>query len=216
MKIWKYMIGLTCLLCTICGCSGNNLEEVSVEVYYRKGLQEFLVEQLDLKEYDFMLEESEMNYIPNNEESKSEAQKMGDLGLKYIYLRNDLHLERLDENDVNILEDELRENRGEISEKAKDIIKDTYANVITPIEIITEEDKNSLTYYDEELSPQFVPMEALVLEIGTMEEFDVAGDYVSCEHEIEKEKQLQEYAKNMEMALDGKLGEIPIRILVEY
>ena len=48
-----------------------------------------------------------------------------------------------------------------------------------------------------------------------MGEFDAEGNYVDRMHEDEKAEQLQEYAANMEMVLEGKLGEIPIRVFVE-
>ena len=45
-----------------------------METYYKKGLAQLLIEKLDLKEFDYMLEESKMKYIPNDEECKLEAQ----------------------------------------------------------------------------------------------------------------------------------------------
>lgn len=215
MKKWKYIVGLLMTICLISGCAMDDMEEGSVEAYYREGLKQYLLKELDLKEYDFMLEESEMNYIPNDEESKSDAQKTGDLGLKYLYLRNELHLERLSETDIETLKIEMKKNRNDISEEAMSVIEATYANVITPKEIMTEEDKKILTYYDSAITPDFVTMDSLVLKIGTMGEFDASGNYVNRGHETEKKEYLTEFAQNMEMVLEGGLGEIPIRVLVE-
>lgn len=215
MKKWKYIAGLLMTICLISGCATNDMEEGSVEAYYREGLKQYLVKELDLKEYDFMLEESEMNYIPNDEECKSDAQKTGDLGLKYLYLRNELYLERLSETDIETLKAEMKKNGNDISEEAMSVIEATYANVITPKEVITEEDKKILTYYDSAIAPEFVTMDSLVLKIGTMGEFDGNGNYVNREHETEKRERLTQFAENMEMALEGSLGETPIRILVE-
>lgn len=216
MKKWKYIVGLFMTLCFISGCAMGDMEDGSVEAYYREGLKQYLLQELDLKEYDFMLEESEMNYIPKDEESKSDAQKAGDFGLKYLYLRNELHLERLNEADIEVLKAEMKKNGSNVSEEAMSVIKATYADVITPKEVITEEDKEVLTYYDSAITPEFVTMDSLVLKIGTMGEFDANGNYVNREHETEKKESLMEFAENMEMTLKGRLGETPIRVLVEY
>lgn len=215
MKKYQYIVGTILILCLLCGCNMENTEENTVETYYKAGLTQFLIEKLDLREYDFMLEESEMNYIPNDEECKTEAQRAGDLGLKYIYLRNELHLERLGTVDLEELEEEMRKNGGEISEEAKVIIEKTFANVITPMEIMTEADKDILTFYDNSIEPQFVTMNSLVLKVGTMGEFDSEGNYVNEEHEDEKKESLQEFVENMEMLLDEKLGEVPVRVFAE-
>lgn len=215
MKKYQYIVGTILILCLLCGCNMENTEENTVETYYKAGLTQFLIEKLDLREYDFMLEESEMNYIPNDEECKTEAQRAGDLGLKYIYLRNELHLERLGTVDLEELEEEMRKNGGEISEEAKVIIEKTFANVITPMEIMTEADKDILTFYDNSIEPQFVTMNSLVLKVGTMGEFDSEGNYVNEEHEDEKKESLQEFVENMETLLDEKLGEVPVRVFAE-
>lgn len=215
MKKCKCIVGMILILCLLCSCNLNDTEENSMETYYKKGLAQLLIEKLDLKEFDYMLEESKMKYIPNDEECKLEAQKVGDLGLKYIYLRNELHLERLEMEDLEKLEKEMRKNGGQLSEEAKTIIEDTFAKVITPKEIVTEEDKYILTFYDNSNEPDFVPMNSLVLKVGTMGEFDTEGNYLDEKHEEEKQKSLQEFVENMELVLEGKLGEIPIRVFVE-
>lgn len=215
MKKYQYIVGIILILCLLCGCNTENTEENTVEAYYKEGLAQLLIEKLDLKEFDFMLEESEMNFIPNDEECKTEAQEAGDLGLKYIYLRNELHLERLETVDLENLEEEMKRNGGEISKEAKAIIEKTFARIITPMEIMTEADKDILTFYDNSIEPQFVTMNSLVLKVGTMGEFDSEGNYVDEEHETEKQENLQEFVENMEMLLAGKLDEVPVRVFVE-
>lgn len=187
----------------------------SVEKYYRDCLKQFMLEQLNLKEYDFMLEESDMNYIPNDEESMIEVQKRNCLGLKFIYLRNELYLERLSDEEIRMLEGELKDSKGNVSEKALEIVKETYAKVITPKEVNSEAGKKVLTYYDQELYPKFVTMDTLVLKIGTQGEFDDKGNYINKAHEDKKREKLHSFAENMEATLEGRLGDVPIKIFVE-
>lgn len=215
MKRYIYIIAIV-VACLISGCRMNDLEDSSVENYYKDGIKQYLVEKLKLEEYDLMLEMSTMNYIPNDDENKTEVQKNGDLGLKYIYLRNEIHIERLSEKELDIIKNEMKKNDGHLSETMKQIIESTYVKVISPKEIITEDDKNVLTFYDNAIEPQFVSMNSIVFKIATMEEYDADGNYVDFEHEKLKEQAICEFARNMEMSLEGQLGEIPIRVFADY
>ena len=100
-------------------------------------------------------------------------------------------------------------------EDLNDMIQETFPRLITPREIRTEEDKKVETSYDYGFSPTFVTMDSLVFGIGTMSEFDSEGNYVDWEHEKEKMESLEIFAKDMEQQLAGKLGNVPIRVLVE-
>lgn len=78
-----------------------------------------LLDTLNLEEYDKELSESQLNYIPNDEKKESIAQKKDKLGLTYIYLRNELHLERLAEEDIDLLKKETESiETGILSDEA--------------------------------------------------------------------------------------------------
>lgn len=216
MRTLKWILGILSAVCILCGCGNSSVEEeYTVEDIYREGLSLFLLQELDLERYDEQLSESGMGYIPNDEDNRSESQKMSRLGLKYIYLRNELHLERLNEEQKERLNAEAASYKGTISDEAMEVITATYEDVITPKEIKTEADKEVETFYDSRLQPDFVKMNALVLIIGTMSEFDESGNYVSLEHEKEKAESLRSFAIEMEQELEGRLGDVPIRVLVE-
>ncbi len=213
----KSIVIVAIFMIMLSGCAKVE-ENMSIEEIYIKGLGQYLLNELNLAEYDEKIANSEMNYIPNNLDKMSESQKTNSLGLQFLYLRNDLHLERLHEEQIQILEQEAKNfdiNEQEISEEAMDVIINTYSNVITPKEIKTEADKNIETVFDKKMLPDFVKMNSIVFIIGTMSEFDDEGNYVDLEHEKEKMDSLHNFAKEMEQELEGKLGEIPIRILVE-
>ena len=205
---------LLCGICSGCGWKEGESNMGTMEDFYRTQFSRYLAEELDLAEYDEKLTSSDMRYLPNTEEEMSEAQKKDELGLTYIYLVNELYPDRLDEDECEWFTEAAK--AGDVTEEdLNDMIQETFPRLITPREIRTEEDKKVETSYDYGFSPTFVTMDSLVFGIGTMSEFDSEGNYVDWEHEKEKMESLEIFAKDMEQQLAGKLGNVPIRVLVE-
>lgn len=205
---------LTFFLISIGMLSGCNEDDSqTVEEIYREGLSQYLLETLELEHYDEMLADSEMNYIPNDSEHRNESQSIDCLGLTYIYLRNDIYTDRLTQEERSIL---LKEKDSDsFSKETMDVIKRTYPDVIAAKKLETPEDRKIETSYDSKLSSDFVTVDSLVLIIGTMSEFDENGNYVNQNHEKEKMDALEKFCEQMENALNGKLGDVPIRVLYE-
>lgn len=207
-------IGIILFLIIIGMLSGcEKKENYTAEEIYRKGFSQYLLEALELEKYDKMLAESEMHYIPNAADHMTDAQIADCLGLTYIYLRNDIHTERLTQDDTDLL---MKEDISKgFSSTAMDIIKRTYPDVISAKAIEKPEDKEIQTSYDSTLSSDFVTVDSLVLVIGTMSEFDKNGNYVDQDHEKEKNEELEKFCEQIEKDLNGKLGDVPIRVLFE-
>lgn len=209
-RTYRFLLILTGIMCIISGCN-NKEKSLDVEEVYRIGLSRYLLDTLDLAAYDKELSESQMNYIPKGEKDKSNAQKRDKLGLTYIYLRNELHLDRLTETELELLKKETESiEMGILSDEAMRMIINTFPDVISQKQIEKPEDKNVETMYDN--NGDFVKVDTLVLRIGTKSEFDENGYYVDKEHEVEKQRALEEFSKEMEAALNGKIGDIPIRV----
>lgn len=193
------------------GCKEE--ENKMVEDIYREGLSQYILETLELEQYDKTLEDSEMRYIPNDSKHMKESQMVDRLGLTYIYLRNDIHTDRLTQEETDILLKE--DSSNSFSKEAMDVIKRTYPDVISAKKIEKPEDKKVETSYDSKLHSDFVTVDSLVLIIGTMSEFDENGNYIDRNHEKEKMDELEKFCEQMEKDLNGKLGEVPIRVLFE-
>lgn len=215
----RKLVGL--LICTfilsiaikVCGQEVNMKNTEYIEQIYRIGFSKYLLEKLDLQTYDDELKENEMNFIPCDEEHKTDAQKKDELKLNYIFVRNDVHVERLSDEQQAVLR---RQDLGGVySNEAMDIIEETYVDVMGYKKIESEEDKTAKTFYDEQFEPVFVTFDTIVIKIATMHEYDKNGNYVNKEHEYEKEEALEKYAANMEKKLQGKLGNIPISVQIE-
>lgn len=188
-------------------------ESVSVEDLYRFELSSMLKEKLGLAEYDKELSDSELNYIANSDDYKTEAQRFDKMYLEYIYLANELHLERLSSYDYEIIESAIKEGSINGNPDVREVVERTFNSVIAYS--IDEADEGVETYYEFWLTPQLIPVNSLVLAIGTMDEFNELGEYECYECKYRKTAGLKEFASRMEEELSGKLGDTPIIICYE-
>lgn len=190
----------------------NRMEKI--ENVYRIGVSQYLSDTLSLKEYDQKLTSSDMRFVQNDEEHLSEAQKNDKLGLRFIYLRNNVHIERLSEEEQELLYNETVQTKNDkLSTEAEKIVEDSFYSVLAYKVPKNEEEKQVETFYDPGLSANLVPIDSIVFMIGTMCEYDDEGNYVDQDHEKIKESELRSFAQQMEEELQGKLGDIPIRVL---
>lgn len=188
-------------------------ENMSVEDLYRFELGSMLKEKLGLAEYDKELSDSELNYIANSDDYKTEAQRSDKMYLEYIYLANELHLERLSSHDYEIIESAIKEGNINGNPDVREVVERTFNSIIAYS--IDKADESVETSYGFWLTPQIVPVNSLVLAIGTMEEFNELGEYECYECEYRKTAGLKEFASRMEEELSGILGDTPIIVCYE-
>lgn len=188
-------------------------ESMSVEDLYRFELGSMLKEKLGLAEYDKELSDSELNYIANSDDYKTEAQRSDKMYLEYIYLANELHLDRLSGHDYEIIESAIKEGNINGNPDVREVVERTFNNIIAYS--IDEADEDVETSYRFWLTPQIVPVNSLVLAIGTMGEFNELGEYECYECEYRKTAGLKEFASRMEEELSGMLGDTPIIVCYE-
>ena len=207
---------------TACGSQNITTEEGNLDMEcenkYMELLGSYLKEQLELERYDKAVEE--LGCLPLDKEEQSEAQKRANMGLKYVYLRNDLHLERLAEEDVKILKESLGKEEGEEREKAMEVVVRTFPICTMPVLAEDEEEKNFTYVYDNTVDAQSgarnVTIDSLVLQIATQSEYDDAGEYVNPDKERKKREELYKLAEQMEFEMDGLLGEKPVRVIIDF
>lgn len=108
------------------------------------------------------------------------------------------------------------ENNTE-TEELLEMVKRTFTEIIPMFVINSEADKDVNTAYTRSMNQQFVSVYSLALELGTelgtKAEYNDEGNYVNFDNEVEKDKYLETYVKELEEELNGKLGDMPIRIL---
>ena len=98
---------------------------------YKVLLDKFLVDKFSLKEYDDRVANSELRFLPVKTEDMDYYQYMSsNMGLKYFYLRNNIYIEKLSNEDIEILVNLTENNLTNPSKEIMDIIGRTYEMVI--------------------------------------------------------------------------------------
>lgn len=108
----------------------NNLNDnyFKVLILYKRLLNKYLVDTLNLKKYDDMIKNNELNFIPNTKEDYDIYQYTSNMGMDYLYIRNNLFIERLTSNQLNLLIEAYDQNVA--SKDVIDIVTSTYKDVI--------------------------------------------------------------------------------------
>ena len=193
-------------------------ESAMLKKEYIELLGEYLKEQLELPYYDDAVRE--LGCIEVEEEDRSEAQKRAGFGLKYLYIRNEAHIDRLSEEDLALLKEGLGKTEGDERDKAMEVVVRTFPACMSPMPITSETFKKQKYVYDNTLAAQdgstAVTMDTLLIRIATQSEYDEEGEYVDEYNEAQKEKGLYELAERMESEMEGLLGDIPIRVQVDF
>lgn len=194
--------------------SGREVKKTeNIEEIYRYGFSEFLLDKLNLKKYDEELMKNNMCFIPRDKAHKEEAQKIDQMGLQFFYIRNEVHIDRLSEEQKDVLRKQKLNTK--LADETLQVIEQSYADVMGYEVIKTEDDKNVKTTYNLTSLPYFVTYETILIKLATMREYDKDGNYIDLQHEKEKEAALEKYVENMEKELRGKLGDTPIAIQLE-
>jgi hypothetical protein len=96
---------------------------------YKRILEAFLLEKLPLKLIDKNMKESKLDFRPIPEAKQDYYQKSSGMGLDYIYLRNDLHIEKLTLEELRFLE-----AKSSFDEEAKAFLVSTAERVVNPFD----------------------------------------------------------------------------------
>ena len=144
---------------------------------YNKFLTSFLKEKLPLKEIDKNMKESELNFVKVKNDDMDFYQKTSTMGFDYIYLRNNIYVEKLNDEDIKFLEE-----HNEYNEDVSNFIKKTYKNVINPYE------NSQIMFYGPENSNFMCSSDDIVLGIR-YDEFNIDMDGESFkENFLEKQE----------------------------
>ena len=177
-----------------------------LQAVYAQGLFEYLDSLLSLRALDKSLETDEMRFMPCPDEERDMYQHFYSFGLRYLYLRNNVCIERLSE-------DELRKLRGAADGEAPStaLIAGTWKTVTA----------GSLEYGDEmgiiynTANGDRAPNYSLVLCLKTVPEYDEKDNYANPGHEDEKKAFLTLLRKELEQRLT-ELLQYPVRVFLRF
>ncbi|NLP08199.1 MAG: hypothetical protein GX385_08370 [Clostridiaceae bacterium] len=135
------------------------------------------------------------------------------LGLKFFYLRNNLHIERLSAGELETLKDSIIEKSPENEEAVSRLVESSWKNIIS----ISEKgaDKFIAIYEMNLRGNKEAPGNALVFELATMSSFDENGNFTDFDKELEKDKWIFEYRNRIVPVLCEKAGDVPGRVFIE-
>ncbi len=97
---------------------------------YRYFLTEYLLRKLLLKKFDEEVSNSGLEFLPIKENSMDIYQLFSSPILQFFYVRNDLYLSRMTEEERNFFKSRIRERNIVIDEEISAFIEKTYQKVI--------------------------------------------------------------------------------------
>ena len=102
-------------------------EYIMLHQLYKTAFSDYLLSNSSLKEYKSLLKNEGLLPVPEDE--KKYYQKNDCLGLQYIYLRSDMHVERLIEKQQKVLLDSYK-NNDITNDEIMRIVEESYKRVV--------------------------------------------------------------------------------------
>lgn len=178
-------------------------EYFRLQAFYTQALFAYLDQCAGLSDLDRVLAEHELRLMPAEEPGI--YQRCGSNGMKYLFLRSNVCIERLDRAELDALRD-LQQNQS--AEEAVQFVQNTFARVLKADP--AEPDDMIIVYEPDGRRAQ---NNAIVLGLATDAEYDDEGNFVSGEHEEIKD----EFLKVTAIAAGEKISEAlghPVEVLL--
>lgn len=178
-----------------------------MELYnvYRDLFTQYIIKNLNLKEYDKKLSENKLEFIPEKEEKMDIYQYFSSSELKYFYVRNNIYLDHLSKNDLKILKAKSQNKDILLDEEATKFIESTYKKVIKEGTKTDKEEYNvsfgpSGSYYS-------AKNDAVVIGVR-YDTFEQAGmnDDEWFDRYCEREEYLKEIVEELQEKSKGKIN----------
>ncbi len=148
-------------------------------------IMKYLIKKLDLEKYDNYFSKSELNYKKVNENQMDVYQYLSSSNLKYFYLRNNLHLDRLSKEEIDFFRQKLDNQNEECDIFCEKIIESVISKLLSE-----REGDSTLTNFGPETSKFYAPMNSLIIGFR-YDEFNSDG-MTDEEWDINHEKQIQD------------------------
>ena len=97
---------------------------------YRKLFTEYIINILDLKKYDDEVFNSGLNFLINKEDDMDIYQYYSSGELKYFYIRNNIYIEKLDDEEKDFFMNKITNNDMNLDSKTEEVLKKTYSKVV--------------------------------------------------------------------------------------
>jgi len=161
-------------------CDDNGFTETYFEVQalYRSCIEQYLMQELGLGSIDSQIGEGLSGAVANSREDMGFYQRYSILPLSYVYLRNNIYVERLSLDDLGVLERAVKDKDFEITGEIYEVVLRTYPEVLRP-----QKDKppDFPVSYGANPTEEVTTNGAIVFGIGVSALFDGKGNFVDRE-----------------------------------
>ncbi len=153
-----------------------------VQDLYRHVAEALLYDDLNLEKYDEMVKQAKI--LPRDEADKIYYQRMNTMPTEYIYLRNNIYVERLSKEEIQIFLNAIEGDKATITDEIVTIVKGTIPVILRCIEGF--EDDYKVNYGANVPGPysKIVANNALLLEVSFRFENDENGKPLFDREEI--------------------------------
>lgn len=195
----------------------NKMDEENKDTYlslymkYSELFNKYIIDKLDLDEYDKKLENSNLEFTPVTEQNMDIYQYLSHDMLKYLYIRNNYYVERLTKTEKEFLLEKIFNSDEKNDNETRDFIENTYEKVI--YEDVSRDNQVFNINFGPESETFLAPNNALVIGIR-YDEFNTNG-MTDKEWDCNYNKQLEELfgmMNNIELVANSKLN-IPVRVI---
>lgn len=111
----------------------NKEKYLNLYSLYSSLLMQYLIKNCNLKEYDDIILNSEDSFKEIEKEHYDIYQYISSEYLKFFYIRSNLHIERLDYEELNYLYNKYENNNLDLDDSASEFINNTVNRVIPEI-----------------------------------------------------------------------------------
>jgi len=180
---------------------------LNMQALYRKALEQYLAEKLNIRYFDEVLIESELGFIPVPDERMGFYQRYSTFGFSFVHLRNHLPIERLSIEDLDILSRYIEARSSSVTEDLLELVSRTYRNIIIAWE---GQESDTLIGFSND-GEQAAPNNSLVLVVAHRPAFGEDGNLISTpdEERARREFIMYELIPQMEATFSEALG-IPV------
>ncbi|MDO4617057.1 MAG: hypothetical protein Q4B03_06330 [Lachnospiraceae bacterium] len=209
-----------------------NVVNRSAEIYgtadlYRFLAHQYLLDSTQLDRIDRRMEEYTTPFLPCSENNWDYYRKHDYMFLKYIYNRNDVHLEQLDEQQLRLLEkcyDLLALHRESDPDSPEEYPAELREALEQAAELVSHTWRKVLSFADPalcaetELFPSIhgegiVPSNAVVFCIATVPDYDDAGNIRDWDAENKRLNIVYSLKEQLEPLCEEALG-VPVRFMI--
>ena len=172
---------------------------------YYKCFIVYFIEKYNLDKYDELINNSELNFTPIKEEDMDIYQYFSSPYLKYLYLRNSLHLERLTSDERLFLQYRIENNNYNLDYEMKIFIERTYKKLI--FEDVLKNGQRCLIAFGPDNKELFAHNDSIVLGIR-YDKYDLDSSDINKALELDRNR--QQYITSIIQNIESQFNDIEV------